>query len=222
MRKALDLSLYLVTDRHLCRDRNLIDIIRQTVSKGVSLVQLREKHCSTREFVSLGREVRDLLKKYNIPLFINDRFDVALAIEAHGVHLGQDDMRVEDARRIVGKQMYLGLTIDSEEQVREAEALDVDYLGVGPIFPTQTKADNCPPWGLEGLKKIRSISRHPLVAIGGINSENASGAIQAGASGVAVVSAICAAQSPGESAASLLQAVRSAAKKDQGLRNAIP
>ena len=210
MRKPLDLSLYLVTDRPLCQGRDLLQVIQQAVWGGASAVQLREKHCSTREYINLGRKVKKLLEPYHIPLFINDRVDVALAIGAEGVHLGQNDMQVKDARRLLGQNIYLGLTVDNQDQVIEAEALDVDYLGVGPIYPTSTKTDNCPPWGLEGLQKVRSLSRHTLVAIGSINEKNAFQAIKAGADGVAVVSAICAARSPQEKTAQLLEAVHSA------------
>ena len=213
MRKPLDLSLYLVTDRGSGKGKDLENLVQQAALGGVSAVQLREKHCTTREYIDLGRKIKKILEPYNIPLFINDRVDVALAVKADGIHLGQSDMQVQDARDLIAEDMYVGLTIDTLDQVRQAEELNVHYLGVGPVFPTLTKTDCAEVWGLEGLKSAHLISRHPLVAIGGINLENASEVVRAGADGIAVVSAICAAPDPCKSAADLLNAIH-----DQDIR----
>ncbi|HOU78238.1 MAG TPA: thiamine phosphate synthase, partial [Syntrophales bacterium] len=127
---------------------------------------------------------------------INDRLDVALAVGADGVHVGQDDMPYPLARAVLGKKMIIGLSVETWEDVEAAEKWDVDYLGVSPVFATPTKTDTKGSWGLEGITRIRSFSRHPLVAIGGLNATNTGAAVRAGADGIAVVSAICAAPDP--------------------------
>jgi thiamine-phosphate pyrophosphorylase len=151
-----------------------------------------------------------------IPLIVNDRVDVALEIGADGVHIGQHDMDPERARRLLGPDAIIGLSIETIEQARAAVSLDVDYLGVGPIFATATKTDAAPPLGVEALAQIRAISRHRVVAIGGIGLENARQAIDAGADGAAVVSAICAAEDPERAARELRRAI------DEGLRSRPP
>jgi thiamine-phosphate pyrophosphorylase len=133
---------------------------------------------------------------FGVPLIINDRLDVALAVKADGVHVGQDDMPYETARALMGPTAIIGLSVETWEDVLRAEGLDVDYLGVSPVFTTPTKTDTKAPWGLEGLIRIRAFSRHPLVAIGGLNQSNAEAAVMAGADSVAVVSAICASPDP--------------------------
>jgi len=203
----LDLSVYLVTDRPLCLGRDLEHVVAAAVEGGATMVQLREKSAGTREFVELARALHGLLRPHNVPLLINDRLDVALAAEVDGVHIGQSDMDYADARRIMGHSAIIGLTIDSEEQLVAANALDVDYLGVGPVFPTRTKADHAPVWGVAGIARARQLSRHRFVAIGGITAASAAQCIQAGADGVAVVSALCSAQDPEEAARELAQAV---------------
>lgn len=199
------MNLHLVTDRALTCDRPLIDIVQAAAAGGVSLVQLREKECSTREFAGLGRQLLSVLKDLRIPLIINDRIDVALAIGADGVHIGQSDMPYSDARRLMGPQAIIGLSVETEQQARDAEQLDVAYLGLSPVFNTMTKADIAPPLGLEGVSRIRQLSRHRLIAIGGINAANASEVIAAGADGLAVVSAICSADDPTAAAQTLAQ-----------------
>ena len=204
----MDLSLYLVTDRALSGDRPLEWVVEQALQGGVTLVQLREKHCSTREFVDLAQRVLAITRPAGVPLLINDRVDVALAVDADGVHLGQSDMPYALARRLLGPGKILGLSVETVEQAEAAEALDVDYLGVSPVYTTPTKAELQAPLGLDGLRRIRGVSRHPLVAIGGMNAETAADALRAGADGVAVVSAICAAADPRAAAADLAALIR--------------
>jgi thiamine-phosphate pyrophosphorylase len=189
-------GLYLVTDRDLSLGRPLEEVVLQAVRGGVSIVQVREKHASTRFFIEEAVRIKRVLASYNVPLIINDRVDVALAVGAEGVHIGQEDMPYPLARRLLGKQAIIGLSVETIEQVKEAEAFDVDYLGVSPIFETPTKTDTKGSWGLEGLAKVRKISRHPLVAIGGLSASNAASVIRAGADSIAVVSAICSAPEP--------------------------
>jgi len=204
----IDLSVYLVTDRPLCLGRDILDIVREAVQAGVTIVQIREKETPTRDFVALGHAIKAITKTHGVPLLINDRIDVAMAIDADGVHIGQSDMNYADARRLLGYDKIIGLSIDTERQLHEAQSMDVNYLGVGPVFPTQTKKDTSGDWGLEGFKNARSISSHKLVAIGGIDTHNAADVIRSGADGVAVVSAICSAPSPALAVTALVRAIR--------------
>ena len=184
-----------------------MDVVAEAVQGGVTTVQLREKECDAREFVELARALKRVLAPFGVPLIVNDRVDVALAVGADGVHVGQSDMAVADIRDLAGEEMLVGLSVETLRQALAAEHLPVDYLGVGPIFNTATKADAAPALGLEGLRKIRRASPHQLVAIGGINRNNAAEIVRAGAHGVAVVSAICSAESPREAAEEIRRAV---------------
>jgi thiamine-phosphate pyrophosphorylase len=203
-----DWTLYLITDRGLAGGRSIESVVEAAVRGGVTAVQLREKGCCTRDFVELGRALARLLAPLGVPLIVNDRLDVALAIGAAGVHIGQRDMDYSTARRLMGQDAVIGLSIETVEQARAAEALDADYLGVGPVFPTATKPDAARALGLEGLAQVRAVSRHALVAVGGIGVGNARQAMEAGADGVAVVSAICAAGDPEGAARGLWRAIK--------------
>ena len=205
-------GLYLVTDRRLSLGRPLEEVVLQAVKGGVSMVQLREKQSSTRCFVEQAERLKRLLAAHKVPLIINDRVDVALAVQADGVHLGQDDMPYPLARKLLGEKAIIGLSVETMDQVAEAEAYDVDYLGVSPIFPTPTKTDTWGAWGLKGLAQVRGASRHRLVAIGGLNATNAEDVVRAGADYIAVVSAICSAPDPQGAAEMLYQIIRSTLK----------
>jgi thiamine-phosphate pyrophosphorylase len=189
-------GLYFVSDRGLCGDKPLTDVILQAIRGGAACIQLREKEITTRMFVEEARQIKALIAPFRVPLIINDRLDVALAAKADGVHVGQDDMPYEIARKLMGPEAIIGISVETWEDVQRTEGLDVDYLGVSPVFATPTKTDTKKPWGLEGLVRIRAFSRHPLVAIGGLNRSNAEAVVMAGADGVAVVSAICASPDP--------------------------
>lgn len=199
----LDYSLYLVTDRSLSRGRTTLDVVRQAVAGGVTCVQLREKHCSTREFIDQARALQPLLKDKRIPLIINDRLDVALAVGADGIHLGQQDMALADARKIVGRTMVIGISAESLADAIRAEQQGADYIGVSPVFATPTKTDTAEALGLEGIQKIRRAVAIPIVGIGGVNQRSAAAVLGAGADGVAVVSAIVSADDPKQAAADL-------------------
>ena len=199
----LDYSLYLVTDRSLSRGRTTLDVVRQAVAGGVTCVQLREKHCSTREFINQARALQPLLKDQRIPLIINDRLDVALAVGADGIHLGQQDMALADARKIVGQTMVIGISAESVADAIRAEQQGADYIGVSPVFATPTKTDTAKPLGLEGIQKIRQAVAIPIVGIGGVNQRSAAAVLGAGADGIAVVSAIVSADDPKQAAADL-------------------
>lgn len=209
----IDLSLYLVTDRALSRGRATFDIVREAVAGGATCVQLREKSCGTREFLEEARAVLDVVRPLGVPLIINDRVDIALAVGAEGVHLGQRDMAIADARRLGPPSWIIGVSAESVEDAICAEKEGADYIGVSPVFATPTKTDTASPLGLEGLRAIRAAVRIPLVAIGGIHAGNAREVIRAGADGLAVVSAIVSADSPRE-AAEQLRAEISKAKEN--------
>ncbi|MDP2848434.1 MAG: thiamine phosphate synthase [Humidesulfovibrio sp.] len=195
--------------------RPLAEVVARAVAGGVSVVQLREKHAGTREFVELGRALLALLAPSGVPLIINDRIDVALAIGAQGAHLGQGDMPVAEARRLLGPDALLGLSVETLDQLREGEALPpgmVDYYGLSPIFLTSTKTDAGPGWGLVGLAQARAEvdagTQRPLVAIGGIGPGNAASVLRCGAQGLAVVSAICSAPDPETASRELAETLR--------------
>lgn len=206
--KREDLKLYLVTDRALACGRDIMDIVREAVAGGVTMVQLREKDITSREFVDLGCGLKRMLEPLGVPLIINDRVDVALACGADGVHIGQSDMPCALARRLLGPDMIIGLSVESFNQIIQADDLDVDYIGVSPVFATSTKTDTAPPFGLEGLRRAVRMSRHPVVGIGGMNVDTVSDVMACGVDGIAVVSAIVGAGSPREAASELLELMR--------------
>lgn len=199
------LRLYLVTDQALSRGRTLPDVVAAAVQGGVTCVQLREKELSTREFLAQALALKALLGPRGIPLVINDRVDVALACGAEGVHLGQTDMPPDEARRLLPPQVFIGWSVETPEDIKRSAMQPVDYLGVSPVFATPTKTDTKAPWGLSGLRSIRALTELPLVAIGGIQLNNAAEVTAAGADGLAVVSAICSADDPAEAARAMLR-----------------
>jgi len=207
-RRSIDYSLYLVTDRGLARGRSTLDIVRAAAKGGITCVQLREKECSTREFIDQALTIKDCLKTHSIPLIINDRLDVAQAVEADGVHLGQTDMLLATAKNILGDSMIIGISVESLANAVEAEKGGADYLGVSPIYATPTKIDTAPPLGLEGLREIRQAVKIPLVGIGGLNKENSADVVRNGADGVAVVSAIVAADDPESASRELIKVIK--------------
>ena len=210
--KNIDYSLYLVTDRSLAKGRSTLDIVRSAVQGGVSCVQVREKECSTLDFIEQARSIKAYLQSQGVPLIINDRVDVALAVEADGVHLGQTDMPLDMARKIIGDAMIIGISAESLADAVAAEKGGADYLGVSPIYATPTKTDTAAPLGLEGLQAIRQKVNLPLVGIGGLNQDNAAAVICHGGDGVAVVSAIVAADDPMQAAGDLRKIIDEAGK----------
>ena len=203
------LKLYLVTDRDLSLGRPLEEVVSEAVNGGVTIVQLREKNASTGEFIELARKLMRLLKPLDIPLIINDRVDVALAVDADGVHIGQSDMSYEDARRLLGPDKIIGLSVENMDDLLRANELDVDYVGISPVYGTPTKTDTAEPFGLEGLRRAVELSVHPAVAIGGMNADTIADVMEAGADGVAIVSAICSAVSPCSAAEELSTIIKS-------------
>lgn len=197
------LRLYLVTDQSCTGSRTLADVVAAAVQGGVTCVQLREKQLNTRDFFAQAMMLKELLAPYGIPLVINDRIDVALACGAQGVHLGQSDMPVAQARRLLPPDVFIGWSVETMDDVARSASMAVDYLGVSPIHATPTKTDTQAPWGLDGLRLARSATPLPLVAIGGIHVGNAHAVLSAGADGLAVVSALCSAPDPFAAAVTL-------------------
>lgn len=204
MKRSLDLSLYLVTDRGSHDLETFFNIILASIEGGIRVVQLREKDIPASEMIHIGKRLLSLLQPLGVPLIINDRVDVAHAIKADGVHLGQSDLKVAEARAILGEKAIIGLSVESLEQAKAAVDEEVDYLAASPLFYTKTKTDCAHPWGLEGLKRLCAISKCPVIAIGGINETNVRQVIESGAVGVAVVSAIFNSPCP-RTAASILR-----------------
>jgi thiamine-phosphate pyrophosphorylase len=206
LRQAL--RLYLVTDQSLTRGRPLADVVAAAVQGGVTCVQLREKQLNSRDFLAQALALKQLLKPHGVPLVINDRIDIALACDADGVHLGQSDLPADVARRLLPPEMFIGWSVETLDDLARSARLPVDYLGVSPVFATQTKTDTKAPWGLDGLRHARAATALPLVAIGGIQTVNALRVLHAGADGLAVVSALCAAHDPAASAAEFVELLK--------------
>ncbi|MGR5445315.1 thiamine phosphate synthase [Vibrio jasicida] len=187
--------LYLVTDDQ--QDlATLKRVVRKAVEGGVTMVQVREKHGDVRAFIERAQAVKDILKDTDVPLIINDRVDVALAVDADGVHLGQSDMPATIARELIGPNKILGLSIENEQQLTEADSLPIDYIGLSAIFATPTKTNTKKHWGIDGLKMALETTSLPIVAIGGINESNIPQLSTTGVHGLALVSAICHAEDP--------------------------
>lgn len=208
----MDWTLYVITDAKLSRGRSHLEVIRAAIAGGATIVQYREKEGTTRQLVEEARALRELTRQAGVPLIVNDRVDIALAVDADGVHVGQDDMPAPLARKLMGPGKIVGVSATNLEEALQAERDGADYIGAGPVFATPTKPDAAPPIGLEGLAEICRRVSIPVIAIGGINEENAAAVIAAGADGVAVVSAIVAAPDV-EAAARRLREVVEAARR---------
>ncbi|MFP4620088.1 MAG: thiamine phosphate synthase [Bacteroidales bacterium] len=208
--KKFNPALYLVTDRDLALGRSLTWVIEKSVNGGTTIVQLREKDLDTKDFIEEALQVKKILEPYGVPLLINDRVDVALAVEADGVHLGQTDMPYEMARKILGKDAIIGLSVENYEQAKEADKLNLDYIAISPVYTTPTKEELTEALGLEGVRRITEICGHPSVGIGSIKPHNAREVIHAGADGVAVVSGICSADDPEVAARELRETIENA------------
>jgi thiamine-phosphate pyrophosphorylase len=190
-------SLIYVTDDSITDDTAFFKILEDALKGGASIIQLREKSCNTISFYNRALKSKALCHTYRVPLIINDRIDIALAVEADGVHLGQTDIPYNKARELLGATKIIGLSVSTSEQAIEAENLKVDYIGISPIFDTSTKKlDLALPLGIEGLKMIRPLFSKPIVCIGGIHQKNVAEIIKNGANGVAIISAISKAKYP--------------------------
>lgn len=201
-KKDIDYTCYLVTDHKGKTNDEILDIIEEALKGGTSIVQIREKTASTKDFYELALKVKEITQKYDVPLLINDRLDIAIAIDSDGVHIGQDDMPARKAREILGEDKIIGVSAATIEEARKAEADGADYIGTGAVFPTATK-DDAPSITKEDLSEITSSISIPTVAIGGITLENAHELKDTGIAGFSVVSAIMSAESPKEASKKL-------------------
>lgn len=202
-----DIALYVILDRTASRGRDLREILDGVIAGGGRLVQFREKEWPSRRCLPLLEDLRRRAREAGLAFVVNDRLDLALAVEADGFHVGHDDLPAPIARRLLPPSMFLGVSTHSLEQAREAEQEGADYVAVGSIYPTATK----PEFQLVGLGLLRAIRRQvtaPLVAIGGITADNAAEVIEAGADGVAVISAVCGASDPAAATRLLLERIR--------------
>ena len=200
--KNLDLSLYLVTDKSDDVEK-FLNTIEEAIKGGVSVVQIREKTANTLDFYTLALKVKKITDKYSVPLIINDRVDVALAVDADGVHVGQSDMPCDVTRKLIGPDKILGVSAATIPEAKKAERDGADYIGTGAIFPTATK-DDAPKITKKDLTDIVDSINIPVVAIGGINLDNAFKLKDTGIKGLSVVSAIMSSQNPKESSEKLL------------------
>lgn len=204
MRRAFDLSLYLVLDPVLCGGFDgMVSTAFTSVRAGATVVQLRAPGWKKRDLVNCARALKKTLAPFSIPLIIDDDADVCLAADADGLHVGQRDLEIHDARAVIGPDRILGLSVSNLEELAGVDAAVTDYLGVGPIFATSTKPDAAPAMGYDGLATVTSATSLPTVAIGGIKAAHAADIIRTGADGIAVVSAICGQADPAAATAKL-------------------
>ena len=190
-KSKIDYTLYLCTDRGLMFCETIEESVEEGIKGGCSVVQLREKDCSSREFYELAKRVKKITQRYNVPLIINDRVDIALLAGADGVHLGQSDLPCDEVRKLAGENFIIGVSAATVEEAKKAENDGADYLGVGAMFPTATKT-NTRPVTKETLKEIRKAVKIPFVIIGGIKKDNIRDFAGCGMNGAAVVSAVVA------------------------------
>ena len=191
MLKHIDLSLYLVLDPDLCgSEEGMVRTARLAAESGATAVQLRAPGRKQRQWLAVARDLKAALAPLGVPLIINDQIDVALIVEADGVHVGQEDLPAADVRALIGPDMILGLSVTNFVELADVPA-GVDYLGIGPVYPTGSKPDAAPATGVEAFAAMVAAARLPVVAIGGIHSGNCAPLFAAGAKGVAVISAIC-------------------------------
>jgi thiamine-phosphate pyrophosphorylase len=205
--RRIDWRLCFIADSEAAAGKNLLRLIEQAAGGGATLVQLRGKAWTDRDFLALAARAGELLRPRRILLIINDRADIARAAAADGVHLGQTDLPVAAARKILGRGPLIGVSAGTVREAREAETAGADYLGVGPVFSTPSKDNAGAPLGLAGLRRIRREVRLPILAIGGIDAGNASAVVRAGADGVAVISAVTAAADPGQAATQIIESI---------------
>ena len=185
----VDFKLYLITDRHVTKVP-FLEAVRQALEGGVRAVQLREKDRSIREILSLAQELRALTRRFNAKLFINDRVDVAIAVDADGVHLGTQSMPVDAVRNLAGQKMLIGVSTHSLEEAKAAETGGADFITFGPVSETPSKKVFGPPVGIEAMQAVKKHVNIPVYALGGINAGTISRVLEAGADGVAMISAV--------------------------------
>ncbi|SHK40172.1 thiamine phosphate synthase [Thermocrinis minervae] len=207
----MNLTIYLVTDDKYFKDRDLISTIEQAIQGGVTAVQYRFKNKSSRQMYEELLVLRELTRRYGVDLVVNDRVDLALAVEADGVHVGSQDLPPDVVRKLVGDKMYIGYSVNSVEALREVEHLPIDYIGFGSVYETTTK-ENYKLVGIEGLRQACKMTTKPVIAIGGIMPYRVKEVVEAGAKGIAVVSAILGFEDVKKAAQSLVEAYKRVVK----------
>lgn len=204
----MDLSLYVIIDRRMMRGRLPIQVVREAIAGGVTAIQLREKEMESRDLYNLASSIREVAKKRRVLFLVDDRVDIAKACNADGVHLGEKDLPIKIARKLLGRNKIIGATVRNLSQALKAQREGADYLSLGPIFSTKTRKDLPLPRGLKTITRIKKKIKIPLIAIGGINRNNVARVIRAGADGVAVVSAVVGAENVRKATRELLSRIR--------------
>ncbi len=201
-----DYSLYLVTDRAILGGRDLYQTVESALRGGVTLVQLREKQISSRDFYQIALALKSLAVRYKVPLLINDRLDIALAVDADGIHIGQEDLPLQVVRNLLGPQKIIGYSVSNIDEAVYGERNGADYLGAGPVYTTTTKAVTIEPLGVEGLRNIKDSVSIPVVGIGGINLNNVREVKKSGADGISIISGILGSFDPARTSRELCDA----------------
>lgn len=214
----MNYDLYIITDQRISHDKSHLKVAEAALAGGATVIQFRDKEMKDSEAVVTCREIYKLTKKKGVSFIVNDRVEVVKAVDADGVHLGQEDMSFSSARKILGKEKIIGISVETVEQALKAVEGGADYLGVGPIYPTATKPDAGKVLGIARLKEIREAVNIPIVAIGGINENNLEEVLKAGVDGVAVISAVVSAPDITEACRKLKNKIEYIKKK---LKNSI-
>jgi len=201
-------KLHILTDTDLQSRFSHIELARMAIAGGADTIQLRQKSGSTKEMIAAAREIKELCGEADVPFIVNDRIDVALASHADGVHLGQDDFPIDLARKLMGRDAIIGGSAVSLKDAQKCLAEGADYIGFGPVYPTSSKPDAASPSGIPLMKEVVKAVSIPIIAIGGIDEENAREVLQAGAYGIAVISAVCCQVDPTGATHRLCQAMR--------------
>lgn len=206
-------QLYLVAGTVDCTHHSIEKVVESAIKGGVDIVQLREKKLNYKEFLTLALKIKEITEKYQVPLIINDHLKVAIDAQTNGIHVGQNDISPTVLKSILNKNQMIGYSIEDISQISTPEAKSAHYLAASPVFSTLTKTDTKIPWGLEGLQLLRNQTQQPIVAIGGIHSDNIQSIIEAGADCIAVVSAITASENPQKAAELLREKIMQSCKR---------
>lgn len=205
-----DFHLYVITGEQFHPGRPYLEVMEEAILGGADIIQLREKNKTKKELLAMAKELRDLTRKHNVLFIVNDHIDVALAVDADGIHLGQDDLPLTEARKIMGPDKIIGISTHALAEALEAEKNGADYIGVGPVFETKSKVDVVDPVGLEYVREVVAHTQIPFVAIGGIKLHNVEQVLEAGASRICVISAIVGAAQVKETAQAFSQKIMEA------------
>jgi thiamine-phosphate pyrophosphorylase len=206
----MDLSLYVIVDRRMIKDKSLFQVAREVIAGGATTIQLREKNMESGDLYNLASSIKEVAKKRRVLFLVDDRVDIALAVNADGVHLGEKDLPIKIARKLLGRDKIIGVTVRNLSQALKAQREGADYVSLGPIFSTKTKGNLPPPRGLKAITQVKKKIRVPLLAIGGINKDKVAEVIRIGADGVAVVSAIMGAKNVRKATQELLKQIKKA------------